>query len=390
MSTSSPPTTARSPQAISTNSPSPSQVQLRQPSSTFVTRSKTWLSSQVGVASFCIAVVALVVAITCVFPTFMSQHLSEKALDIAEWTALKDFREQCIEYLAAGLPSPNCEEAIDKPLPPPPHVEIAPPPHIHPIPQRRFIDYSVNVATASIGSFMSRVNVSLLVLGLCLMSAAIFVLKSRKKLANRVLPSHSEGQSTSLQPNTSSCPTVSIGYLDDSVSTSLSAPPQCAVPPPHNDAVTTSSHPSDSSTRLRHREMQARTAPSSRKFACPFFIYDPAKYETFNACSDPLSRMMTIDEVLLHLFMHHYRSQWCQYCRRALQNETSFDGHQCCTGGVRREDSPDCSDPVDKAHWELLGTASKEMQLTDEERWKEWYRILFGLDSTAGVPSPYC
>lgn len=144
---------------------------------------------------------------------------------------------------------------------------------------------------------MFRVNVALLVLGLCLMSAAIFVLQSHKKISSHILPSHSKRQWTIQHPNASSAPTVSRGYLGNHVATFRSSPPQCPFPAPHNDAVTTSSHPSDTSTQLRHREIQERIAPSGGEFACRFYTYDHAPYEPFDACSGPSSRMTTFDNV---------------------------------------------------------------------------------------------
>lgn len=56
-------------------------------------------------------------------PAFKSQDMSEKALKLAEWTALKDYIEECREELAAGIQSPACLKAMDATLPPPPYVK---------------------------------------------------------------------------------------------------------------------------------------------------------------------------------------------------------------------------------------------------------------------------
>jgi hypothetical protein len=58
-------------------------------------------------------------------PTFRSQAATEKALKLAEWTALKDYIEECREELAAGIQSQACLRAIKANLPPPPYVEVA-------------------------------------------------------------------------------------------------------------------------------------------------------------------------------------------------------------------------------------------------------------------------
>ncbi|KAL6399034.1 hypothetical protein AUP68_17572 [Ilyonectria robusta] len=197
-------------------------------------------------------------------------------------------------------------------------MEIAPLPHTHSIPKRGFSDSSVDVATTSIDFFISRVNVALLVLGLCLMSVAVFVLKSRKKISSNILPSHSKEQWIIQHPNVPSGPTVSRSYLDNHASTCAHSPRQSPFLPLHNDAVTTSSHPSDTSTHLRHREIQERTTPSGGEFARRFYTYDPAPYVPFDTYSGTPTSMIDTDEVVPRLSTHHYQPQRCQDCRRAL------------------------------------------------------------------------
>lgn len=56
-------------------------------------------------------------------PTFRSQTTSEKSLQLAEWTALKDYIEECREELAAGIQSQACLKAMKAQLPPPPYIK---------------------------------------------------------------------------------------------------------------------------------------------------------------------------------------------------------------------------------------------------------------------------
>jgi hypothetical protein len=49
--------------------------------------------------------------------------MSAKALRLAEWTALKDYIEECREELAAGIDSQACRRAMKAELPPPPYVK---------------------------------------------------------------------------------------------------------------------------------------------------------------------------------------------------------------------------------------------------------------------------
>ncbi|KAJ4345362.1 uncharacterized protein N0V89_011492 [Didymosphaeria variabile] len=49
--------------------------------------------------------------------------MSEKSLQLAEWTALKDYIEECREELAAGKQTQACLKALKVQLPPPPYVK---------------------------------------------------------------------------------------------------------------------------------------------------------------------------------------------------------------------------------------------------------------------------
>ncbi|KAH6874582.1 hypothetical protein B0T10DRAFT_586201 [Thelonectria olida] len=57
---------------------------------------KAWLlSHSMAVTSWFITLISMIVAIIALLPGFNSQGLSKKALDLAEWTALKDYLDQC-------------------------------------------------------------------------------------------------------------------------------------------------------------------------------------------------------------------------------------------------------------------------------------------------------
>lgn len=77
-------------------------------------------SSHLGWA---IALLSVLFTIVALSPAFKSQDMSEKALELAEWTALKDYIEECREELAAGIQSQACLKAMGAKLPPPPYVK---------------------------------------------------------------------------------------------------------------------------------------------------------------------------------------------------------------------------------------------------------------------------
>jgi hypothetical protein len=76
-------------------------------------------SAQLGWA---VAFLSVLLTIVTLSPAFKSQNLSEKAYRLAEWTALKDFIEECREELAAGIQSQVCLRVADKEVPPPPYL----------------------------------------------------------------------------------------------------------------------------------------------------------------------------------------------------------------------------------------------------------------------------
>lgn len=85
--------------------------------STLTVSEKT--SAQLGWA---VAFLSVVFTIVTLSPAFRSQSLSEKSVKLAEWTALKDFIEECREELAAGIESQACLKATNAKIPPPPYV----------------------------------------------------------------------------------------------------------------------------------------------------------------------------------------------------------------------------------------------------------------------------
>ena len=70
-----------------------------------------------------IAFLSVLFTIIALSPTFKSQFLSEKQLKLAQWTALKDYIEECREEVAAGIQTQACLKAINIKLPPPPYTK---------------------------------------------------------------------------------------------------------------------------------------------------------------------------------------------------------------------------------------------------------------------------
>ncbi|TVY60137.1 hypothetical protein Focb16_v003304 [Fusarium oxysporum f. sp. cubense] len=67
-----------------------------------------------------LAFVSTAVSIAALLPAFRGLLLSDKQLRLAEWSALKDYLDQCKEDSKAGHISEDCKAALAKSLPPPP------------------------------------------------------------------------------------------------------------------------------------------------------------------------------------------------------------------------------------------------------------------------------
>jgi hypothetical protein len=59
-------------------------------------RFRTWISeNKMAVSGWVVALLSLVVTVIAMVPGFRSESMSQRALELAEWTALKDFIENC-------------------------------------------------------------------------------------------------------------------------------------------------------------------------------------------------------------------------------------------------------------------------------------------------------
>ncbi|KAL2062597.1 hypothetical protein VTL71DRAFT_5669 [Oculimacula yallundae] len=79
---------------------------------------------RISITGWVVALLSTILTIVSLVPVFEGQDLSKKALDLAEWTALKDYIEHCKTILEsdAGTMSPECDRAMTMPLPPPPTI----------------------------------------------------------------------------------------------------------------------------------------------------------------------------------------------------------------------------------------------------------------------------
>lgn len=67
-------------------------------------RIRTWISDHcIAITGWALAFISMVATIVSLLPGFNGQEISKKALELAQWTALKDYIEQCNDKLVWHL-----------------------------------------------------------------------------------------------------------------------------------------------------------------------------------------------------------------------------------------------------------------------------------------------
>ncbi|KAH7317054.1 hypothetical protein B0I35DRAFT_434466 [Stachybotrys elegans] len=457
--------------------PTPLSQSTRRCAVPFSKRIRTWFSDHgIAVTGWAVAFVSMTVAIVSLVPGFNGQDLSKKALELAEWTALKDYMEQCKEILEAGVASPDCEDAVAMSLPPPPHVKVHSPHPFQRLTSRALAKVTLPAAELDfVLSHMMIVIVIVLSLSLILLLVSVFFFASfesnREMLHLRSLVQQQDRESSiealdmTLIPSSGLITTVaSIGaprLSSDNITLfqpcivqnagpkrgiellqsifsahlcpDLSAeelrladyksglrfgdngPARDVLPSPvpgdrkrvsgslslqsrfkdiSNDTAQTSSlHSTSQDAQLRYRTKRIKQADYQvPRFACPYHKRDPDKYGSRRVCSGPgFTETSRLKE---HIFRNH-QLHACNRCGDTFPNETRLrEHHRRDTPCVTRDNASLDPDPIlgfNKLQEAELRRRRPvgELRLSGEERWNQMYRILFKIDSTTPLPSPY-
>ncbi|KAH6869630.1 hypothetical protein B0T10DRAFT_593414 [Thelonectria olida] len=220
-----------------------------------------------AVTSWFITVVSMIVAIIALLPGFNSQGLSQKALDLARWTALKDYLNQCKADLAAGSATPKCKDVVRASLPPPPHIDVAP---ISRLNQRAVTNEPPTPKSTIAESSLSRATLVLVVI-LVLLCAVILVLEIRKTAHNRT-PNHYLDKESFFQQTGIR---TSANILDETVKNVTPLSPASTLP--YGTGASTSSQPllNPNLSQLHHHEERAPRDPGDE-----FSAHNPSTYKT--------------------------------------------------------------------------------------------------------------
>ncbi|KAF2434859.1 hypothetical protein EJ08DRAFT_730544 [Tothia fuscella] len=87
--------------------------------------SKRWLSDrQMIIIGLIFSILSTIGAFIALAPSFQSEKLGERQTSLAEWLALKDYRDFCQTLVEFGKSSLKCNQTLLMELPPPPGIDV--------------------------------------------------------------------------------------------------------------------------------------------------------------------------------------------------------------------------------------------------------------------------
>ncbi|KAK3358519.1 hypothetical protein B0T24DRAFT_540256 [Lasiosphaeria ovina] len=131
----------------------------------------------------------------------------------------------------------------------------------------------------------------------------------------------------------------------------------------------------------------ANNAEVGKKFACPYFKRNRRKYHKWTSCPGP--GWDEVHRVKTHLYRRHALPIQCPRCWEVFKSDNQLRSHL--------QQDPPCdireSTPVEgfsKDQEKRLRSRKKvQNDMTDEDKWREIYMILFPDDDRETIPSPY-
>ncbi|KAK0614408.1 hypothetical protein B0T14DRAFT_570344 [Immersiella caudata] len=147
--------------------------------------------------------------------------------------------------------------------------------------------------------------------------------------------------------------------------------------------------PSDSEDERSGEPKRTKLTPGSdsqrRRLACPYNRRDPHKHNKHRSCNGP--GWSTVHRVKEHIYRTHALPTHCARCGEEFQNEAELTGHQRLAQGCEVRDVEQ-AEGFTKDQEKALRKRTKGLE-SEEEKWKETYRILFSDDPEDTIPTPY-
>ncbi|KAI1208013.1 uncharacterized protein F4807DRAFT_432828 [Annulohypoxylon truncatum] len=158
--------------------------------------------------------------------------------------------------------------------------------------------------------------------------------------------------------------------------------------------------PGDDSDDDSDDEDPRRPRPSSGKgkatdtpfLACPYFKHDPRKYvgREWRSCCGP--GWDSVHRMKEHLYKHHRQPKFrCKRCGENFKRESYLDNHMreaevCILQDLKPLDG---FDSKQEAKLRSRKKPKPPIKLSESDKWRQTYKILFPLVPDAEIPSPF-
>ncbi|KAI0535423.1 kinase-like domain-containing protein [Xylaria digitata] len=140
-----------------------------------------------------------------------------------------------------------------------------------------------------------------------------------------------------------------------------------------------------------HHLTSPTTTPGRKMFACPFSKRTEKKYvstKDWKCCLGP-GPGWTIHRLKGHLYRKHASPNFqCLRCLIEFEDVASLHRHQRLTTPCSVQTNTETG--IEKIDAQKISQLKKKSRrCSDEEKWRNIYRIIFPLDAIADIPSPY-
>ncbi|KAK4196070.1 hypothetical protein QBC40DRAFT_13385 [Triangularia verruculosa] len=147
-----------------------------------------------------------------------------------------------------------------------------------------------------------------------------------------------------------------------------------------NDRTATGA--TDDAIDSRSKKKLKHDATAGRRFACPFFKHNVAKYKHIKTCCGP--GWKDVHRVKEHLYRRHSAKNSCARCFEQFEDEAALKAHQRSEEPCKLEKN-NIPDVITEDKEKLLHLRAKA-GCSEEDKWQEMYRIIFPNEK---IPSPY-
>lgn len=126
-----------------------------------------------------------------------------------------------------------------------------------------------------------------------------------------------------------------------------------------------------------------------RRLACPFFKRNPHRYKDQSKCVGP--GWMTVHRLKEHLYRRHMLPIHCYRCREVFPSDRLLQLHSRSEARCAVRDGASGEQELEgiDASQERLLRSRRRTDKTEEEKWRDVFRICFPADDPDSVPTPW-